>query len=65
MKIPENWTKEQTLQKLQKAHEQENEFNKEMSDIDKLFRIKTIRKQKLRKLISKNMKYRNQLIKML
>lgn len=65
MKIPENWTKEQTLEKLQRAHEQENEFNKEMSDIDKLFRIKTIRKLKLKKLISGNMKYRNKLIKLL
>jgi uncharacterized coiled-coil DUF342 family protein len=65
MKIPESWTKEQTLEKLQKAHEQENEFNKEMSEIDKLFRQKNIRKAKLQKLISKNMKYRNQLIKML
>lgn len=65
MKIPENWTKEQTLEKLRKAHEQENEFNKEMSDIDKLVKFKLERKKHLAIKISKNMSYRNKLIKML
>lgn len=65
MKIPENWTKQQTLQRLQKAHEQENAFNKELSDIDKLIRFKLERKKHLQNYISKNMKYRNKLIKML
>ncbi len=58
-------TKEETLKRLQMAHEQENEFNKEISQIDKLFRLKLQRKLKLQKLISKNMKYRNELIKRL
>ncbi len=64
-KIPENWTKQQTLEKLRRAHEQENEFNKEMSDIDKFVGEKLRRKEKLKKLVSKNMLYRNTLIKML
>lgn len=59
------WTKEIVLLQLQKAHKQENEFNKEMSGIDKLIKTKTIRKTKLKKLISQNMQYRNTLIKML
>ena len=61
----ENWTKEDTLKRLQRAHEQENELNKEMSDIDKWIKVKLIRKIKIAKLISKNMKYRNVLIKMI
>jgi polyribonucleotide nucleotidyltransferase len=65
MKIPLNWTKEQTLERLQRAHEQENELNKEIAQIDKLIKTKNIRKEKLRKLISQNMKYRNKLIELL
>lgn len=64
-KIPENWTREQTLEKLKRAHEQEDEFNREMGAIDKLIREQNKRKDKLKRLVSKNMKYRNTLINML
>lgn len=65
MKIPQNWTKEQTMAKLKRAHEQENEFNKEIGKIDKQIRVLIVKKDKLRRLISKNMKYCNKLVNML
>jgi hypothetical protein len=51
-----------TSKKLTELHEHEDEFNKEMAKID--FNIKQLkaRKEKLRKQISRNMKYRNLLI---
>jgi len=50
-------------ERLKSAHELENGYNKELSDIDKQIRHLERRKTKLAKLISKNMKYRNSLIK--
>lgn len=49
--------------RLKEAHDLEDTYNKEMSKIDKQVRHLMRRKQKLAKLISKNMKYRNSLIK--
>lgn len=50
---------------LNLAHEQENTFNKEMSKIDNQVKLLLIRKERLKKKISGNMKYRNWLIKQL
>jgi hypothetical protein len=58
-----NWSIEKVEQKLADNHLQENQYNKELASIDKTFKALLIRKKKLAKLISKNMKYRNLLIK--
>jgi hypothetical protein len=50
-------------EKLKKAHEQENEYNIEIGNIDKQITKLHKRKVKLAKLISGNMKHRNMLIK--
>lgn len=49
--------------RLKEAHSLEDEYNKEMSKIDKQIKDLLSRKRILAKLISKNMKYRNSLIK--
>lgn len=58
-------TKEQILNKLKECHQQEDELNKALSEIDK--KIDQFQKSKIKtaKLISKNMKYRNLLISQL
>lgn len=67
-----NWTKEQTLERLKRVHDQETELGKRMSVIDKetnrlnrLLHTQEIRRQKLQKLVSSNMRYRNELINLL
>lgn len=51
--------------KLKHLHDQEDAFNKEMGDIDNQIKFMLKRKAKFAKQISKNMKYRNELIKKL
>jgi hypothetical protein len=57
--------KEKILQRLKKAHEQENAYNKEISTCNYQIKQATARKKKLAKFVSANMKYRNSLIKQL
>lgn len=52
-------------EKLLQAHRQENEMNKEMANINKQISVLQRKKTKLAKMVSSNMKYRNQLIKQL
>lgn len=56
------WSIEKIRTKLEQAHEQENEFNKEMSVVSFQIKQLVIKKAKLARQISKNMKYRNLLI---
>lgn len=60
-----NWSIEKVYQKLKENHEQENTYNKENSDIDKKIKSLLIRKSKVNKMVSKNMKYRIILINIL
>lgn len=53
---------EQLRNKIQQLHEHENDFNREISEIDKRMRQLIIRKNKLAKNISRNVIYRNNLI---
>jgi hypothetical protein len=55
-------TTEQIREKLLKLHNAENGMNKEMSKID--WEVKELQKRKIKitKMVSSNMKYRNQLI---
>lgn len=55
-------TTEQIREKLLQAHRQEDTMNKEMSNIDKQVNLLHKKKAKLSKMVSSNMKYRNQLI---
>lgn len=48
--------------KLDLLHRNEEEHNREIADIDKQIGILMIRKKKLSRFVSKNMKYRNLLI---
>ncbi len=58
-------TAKQIRDKLLLLHEQENEYNRKIAKADNA--IKGLRKEieRYAKLVSKNMKYRNQLIKQL
>lgn len=47
---------------LTKLHDSENAFNKEIGRIDKQIRELGVRKNKLNKMISNNMKARNKII---
>lgn len=58
-------TRERIKEKLIMLHEQENGFNGEMGKIDKQIQLLAKRKEKLARMVSKNMKHRNQLIEML
>jgi|HubBroStandDraft_2_1064218.scaffolds.fasta_scaffold00002_22 hypothetical protein len=58
-------SKEKVRLQLIRAHEQENTLNKEMGKIDKQLRVLQLRKDKLARLVSKNVRYRNRMIKML
>jgi DNA repair ATPase RecN len=55
-------TKEQIRERLLQLHRSENALNKEMSKIDFEVRQLGKKKAKLQKMVSSNMKYRNQLI---
>lgn len=52
-------------EKLNLLHQNEDLWNKEMSDIDKEIKRLQKRKNKLKIMVSKNMKYRNVLLKKL
>lgn len=72
MTVNEKWTREQTLERLKKVHEHENILGNSMSGIDKeinkltkMIRSQMVKKQKIQKRISSNMRYRNQLINLL
>lgn len=52
-------------ERLQQSHRQEDAMNKQMGLIDKEVKELNKRKAKLSKMISGNMKYRNQLINQL
>lgn len=56
------WSIEKIRTKLEQAHEQENEFNKEMNAVSFQIKQLEIKKAKLARRISKNVKYRNLLI---
>jgi len=49
--------------RLETLHDRENALNKEMGKIDKEIKRLSIRKIKLQRMISKNMTYRNILIR--
>ncbi len=49
-------------ERLLKLHATENEINRELSKLDKQRKTIEIKKKKLAKRVSHNMKYRNQLI---
>lgn len=57
-----DWTEEKVRAKILKSHEQENEYNSEIGSIDKQVKGLKFRKQRLTKLVSKNMKYRNLIV---
>lgn len=54
--------KETIRERLLKLHATENEINRELSGLDKQIKTIEIKKKKLAKRVSHNMKYRNQLI---
>lgn len=58
-------TKEQIRQKLNKLHEEENAYNKEMTRLFNQCKWNQKRMSKLATLVSKNMLYRNKLINQL
>jgi hypothetical protein len=60
-----NWSTEKVREKLKQAHEQENEINKQISTIDNQIKFLSNKKTALAKRVSKNMQYRNNLIKLL
>ncbi len=55
-------TTEKIREKLLQLHRQENDMNKLISDYDKQIKVSEKKKTKVAKMISSNMKYRNQLI---
>ena len=55
-------TTEKIREKLLQLHRQENDMNKLISDYDKQIKVAEKKKTKVAKMISSNMKYRNQLI---
>ncbi len=55
-------TKEQILEKIERLHQDEDELNKEIGQIDLLIEHKLNRKKTLSKKISKSVRYRNMLI---
>jgi len=55
-------TQEQIKNKLLQLHRKENEMNKVLSNLDKQMKDAQKKKNKVAKMISSNMKYRNTLI---
>lgn len=53
---------EEKKQRLTKLHEQEDGYNKEVARINNQIKQLEIRKKKLARMISHNMKYRNKII---
>ncbi len=58
-------TTAQIREKLLQLHEQEDAMNKLISGYDKQIRDAEIKKKKVAKMVSSNMRYRNRLIKLL
>lgn len=54
-----NWPKEKLMAKIQQLHEQENDWNREFNKLQYQKKEAEIRMNKLRRLLSRNTKYRH------